>query len=73
MSEWQDISTAPKDRRFLGFRVASNLAMDNYHITVCKFWKGKNEKWYIYGEDDGEGWSNDWTHWMPLPDPPETA
>ena len=72
MSEWQPISTAPKD---MGFLLAYN-ADRRVHGLVC---------WWPGGGWNGDGcwgwdkepiaWSrqrgNQPTHWMPLPEPPQ--
>jgi hypothetical protein len=71
--KWQPIETAPKDRRFLGFRPPQSDAFDFYMISVCKYRQATSGKWFVYSEGDYDGlpWL-DWTHWMPLPEPPGT-
>ena len=68
-TEWQDISTAPKDGTHVLLWAAPNNFVD------IGFFRQK--------EDHGDFWTGDcwqsWfhkdrarpTHWMPLPDPPE--
>lgn len=59
MSEWQDISTAPKD--------GTDVLLGNSHGSLMiGFWNGR--AW-----DDGDHRSFErWpTHWMPAPPPPE--
>lgn len=71
MVEWQPIETAPRDRRFLGFRPPQDDEFDWYVISVCKYRKGYDGKIRLYSEADYEGFPfGDWTHWMPLPEPP---
>jgi hypothetical protein len=64
MSEWQDISTAPKDRRCL-------FAYDGDGIFLGEwsdYWQNFHpEDRPVELFDEGEGP----THWMPLPDPPK--
>lgn len=72
MSEWQSIETAPKNKRFLGFRPAVKGEFDHWIISVCKYRKSLSDKLLIYSEADYEGLPYfDWTHWMPLPEPPK--
>lgn len=67
MSEWQDISTAPKDEWVLLFMPAEDDGMGRIHA-------GKNRK-----VSNGHSWIAGHhfaydlapaTHWMPLPEPP---
>lgn len=64
MSDWRDISTAPKD----GTR-----------IMVWNSFAGVYSSAYLNGEWPLYGWGNEgvWyprpTHWMPLPDAPVSA
>lgn len=63
MSEWQPIETAPRDFEF-------RCLLSHGWSVVTGYW-------------DGTGWVNERspfprryyraTHWMPLPEPPETA
>lgn len=72
MSEWQPIESAPKDRRFLGFRPPRPHEFDWYGISVCKFRESQSGKKFIYSEADYDDIPfRDWTHWMPLPEPPQ--
>lgn len=63
MSEWQDISTAPRDGTYL------LLSSPDHETPVIGFWNRDNH-W-----DDGD--FNDHmdgiTHWMPLPAPPPSG
>jgi len=62
MSEWQDISTAPKD----GTRI---LVYQRIGGPDFVRWIGApHNKWSI----DGFGSVDKPTHWMPLPAPPVT-
>ena len=64
MSEWMDISTAPKD----GTEI---LGASRGEITTVFYWR-EYGNWEIAvtgaWADNGE-WHP--THWMPLPDPPK--
>ncbi len=71
MSNWQPIDTAPKDRRFLGFRPALKHEFDFYVISVCKYRESADGTKRLYSEADYEGLPfGDWTHWQPFPEPP---
>ena len=65
--DWQPIETAPKDERILLWCADHNMRTKE-PIGVCM---GRN--WGDYPM--GEGMSGDWTftHWMPLPEPPENV
>jgi hypothetical protein len=70
---WQPIETAPRDRKFLGFRPAAPRAFDTYLISVCKYRMSTGGKLLLYSEADYDGIPyHDWTHWQPLPPPPTT-
>lgn len=62
-TEWRPIETAPRD----GTRVLL------LHVRVeCEvmlgYWDEQNDGW----ETDSEWWPDaDFSHWMPLPNPPE--
>ena len=61
MSEWQPISTAPKD----GEWILLYEERDDEHAIECGFfdcgdWYGPDHIYTIYP-----------THWQPLPEPPE--
>jgi hypothetical protein len=67
--EWQPISTAPRDQR----RVL--VWIDDGPTKVCSF----AHLWF-YSTDGrlgggAEGYNGQWniTHWMPLPEPPNTT
>lgn len=74
MSEWQDISTAPKvpegGREWAAPRI---LLLSNNRTRV------DIGKWYPPGPSRrGNGWKDDHfrnvfapTHWMPIPEPPQ--
>ena len=60
--EWQPIETAPRD----------GTPVDLFHKDGFRL----TDEWWVY-EEDGEGfWSgslcpdSEFTHWMPLPNPP---
>lgn len=58
---WQPIETAPKDRtRFLGIQEFDRGEFVYFLLTINN------------GEmEDDEGFGEDCTHWMPLPEPPK--
>lgn len=59
MSDWQPISTAPKDdSRILGFNEK------NRWVQITRFF----EPWQSWTYHDMSEWEP--THWMPLPQPP---
>lgn len=60
MSDWQDISTAPKDgSRALFIERSGRMRVDHWHKTATdSFWRERRTP-------DGR-----YTHWMPLPAPP---
>lgn len=58
MTEWSDISTAPKDEG------AEYLIWDGYDIWLVNVHRGD---WWILTESTVD----EATHWMPLPEPPK--
>lgn len=69
MSEWQDISTAPKDKTdILLYRVWS-LRTELPPIVAAWFDNSGGAGWCSHEKPDNfiEGKP---THWMPLPEPP---
>lgn len=77
MTEWQDISTAPKDGTHIilfGHIVPSERHQTEYvrpfAVTGC--WESLDDSWCaIPGEWDGPFVRA--THWMPLPSPPTSG
>jgi hypothetical protein len=72
MSEWQDISTAPRDgRRLLGTGggLEDTVEVISY-IDRVGAWRTEN---YTLDDldNDPEGYNRP-SHWMPLPEPPVT-
>jgi len=81
MSEWRDISTAPKDG------TAIWLLVDGHqYIGYCRpaDWLNKKESWFLKATflrrennpDEIYGcyaFDTAPTHWMPLPEPPENS
>ena len=73
---WQPIETAPRDGTcFLGGLLVNHWtsARDSYttyfevHVVFCDEETGE-----ISSDCDCDGWSiDDYTHWQPLPPPPE--
>jgi Protein of unknown function (DUF551) len=63
MSEWQPIETAPKDENLLMACLHDDKKPNlGWHIEVCSI--------NSYEPLDDQ-YSNCFTHWMPLPKPPE--
>jgi len=61
MSEWQPIETAPTDGTPVDL-----WHRDGFRITEV-WWDSEDECWTHYGSD------SNFSHWMPLPEPPEAA
>lgn len=74
MAEWQPIETAPKDGTII------DLWFGEYRETDCWWQEGcsihPQAGWYshalCYGYGDWFDESEQPTHWMPLPAPPES-
>lgn len=71
MSDWQPITTAPKD----GTPILATQKGYAYTLNRCKvvFWDDEADAvgWHIPEDDEGFP-SHSWlTHWMPLPGPPK--
>ena len=75
MTEWKDISTAPKDGTVVDLWAKNLLTWDkreerlvNRRWATVKHWAGREyENW------NGVGENYEVTHWMPLPPPPKTS
>jgi hypothetical protein len=78
MAEWRDIETAPKD--------GEPILLSDGHMTVQGWWLDDSYPWYfvdqIEHEDRGpqgcwielnQGKETTFTHWQPLPAPPEPS
>ena len=77
MSEWQDISTAPKDRKVLLFgRIDPNNPFDLIRwrepSVFSGMWDDIDRAWVPCG-GTWEGPFMEATHWMPLPAKPTTG
>lgn len=59
-SRWQPIETAPKDEPV--------LVVEDQWITVAWWFENK----HMSGWDQGDTIVDNPTHWMPLPEPPES-
>ena len=70
MSEWQDISTAPKDgTKVLVGRFTAGMA-DRSGIVAIDYWHSRNEHSFEgWGRFNAQYWPP--THWMPIPSPPD--
>jgi len=67
--KWQTIDTAPKDgTEFLGYGESGVFG-------VCAWYDGYYGKFFtsFHTDNCGEYVQDDWTHWMPLPNPPSPA
>ncbi len=69
MSEWQPISTAPKDGRTMFVVIAAGIVpFPSSRSTYT------SDPWCVWRNDEGgfSRWPHDFgpTHWMPLPPPP---
>lgn len=72
MSDWQPIETAPKNERLalLGYAPGHGVVM-----LYRSVWGGGTGYWYYKRENDYREMIAEEiepTHWMPLPDKPET-
>jgi len=68
MSEWRDISTAPKDGdNVLLFVATCESASPQSHIYLVAYWNDVAWECCETGKTSDRGY----THWMPLPSPPE--
>lgn len=62
---WQPIETAPKDQKsILGMNIRSKLLYVTYRDAIG------SDIYIRHNEIEGRGWKP--THWMPLPEPPES-
>lgn len=76
MSDWQPIETAPKDEGdpiLLWYDWRPFDGTESYGIDICS-WSNKHQ--CFMAESPGAGHScgrapAGYTHWMPLPDPPD--
>lgn len=76
MSAWQDISTAPKDRAILVCR----FGRERYPTHAVVLWDddeaagGPDYPWGVVSLDASQAHHKDFfTHWQPLPAPPELS
>lgn len=75
MSQWQPIETAPKDGAPVIISVAGFVGEAAYRAEGSHegAWWWANEGPGDYHADSIDSRHGEPTHWMPLPDPPETA
>ncbi len=87
MSEfkWQPIETAPKDGTVIDLYRPKPQSPWRHQCRVSGWWDVENQTWvwpsdmdqcaysdFYCGEEDKDVFeSNDFTHWMPVPSPPE--
>jgi hypothetical protein len=73
MMEWQPIETAPKEDQVLharGVWVHSNATGNRLYFDVCAGYLQDGD--FLAADGDDYGWRpEDYTHWMPLPEPPK--
>lgn len=79
MSEWKDISTAPRDGTAIIITCAGSLGCNATNTYVAAFW---DEEESLFTDDESGAWvcymdmtqepqaPINPTHWMPLPPPP---
>ena len=73
MSEWRDISTAPKDGTLVDLWCINHLRWDKAGQRVTSVSWGAVSDWMGNERQDwqhGHGEDFEPTHWMPLPAPP---
>lgn len=77
--EWQPIETAPKDGRWVllcGFDPDDDPVYGSTNPpAVVAFWREDDwgDEWaYCFWDSDWRSFVDGPTHWMPLPEPPET-
>ena len=68
--EWQPIETAPKDGDQVLLRVAARFHKRTAHFAAQGYWAC--DHWVIFNADEAVQRVEP-NHWMPLPDPPESA
>lgn len=68
MSQWQDISTAPKDGARVLIFFAGAVGLPSEAIQIAQWSVEPYGPCWLTSE--GEGWLSP-THWMPLPPAPE--
>lgn len=76
MSEWMDISTAPKDGTRVDLWAAERRRYVSERITDCWFMDGQwvhHRTIYDPETPDDLAFLYNVTHWMPLPNPPSAA
>lgn len=65
MSQWQDISSAPKD----GTVIDLWRGLNSFRLTNT-YWRDGKWQWKHYRYDEAD---DQITHWMPLPAPPAST
>jgi hypothetical protein len=74
-TRWQPIETAPKERgrKLLLYSPAEGMAVSEWH-REWESWVVIVDNVFVYVDDDDTGplYLRFPTHWMPLPNPPET-
>lgn len=69
---WQPIETAPKDGTYVLLLGDSGYTTTPYRVAVGCWIEGYRDFWINHSNDAFTDDGEPPTHWMPLPDPPET-
>jgi hypothetical protein len=74
VSDWQPISTAPRDGTdIIVYTIHGDVEITNYFIMTREVYEPTGDGLFSRREETSyEGWNgNTPTHWMPLPEPPK--
>ena len=75
VSAWQPIETAPKDGSVILLRQSSKMLIG--YVSAMRPKKevaiGYFDQRWVFGVPGGRGEGGDFTHWAPLPEPPEAT
>ena len=75
MTQWQPIETAPDEDGVLHVRatwVHSATTSNPLYFDVCAGYLSEGD--FVSASGDDHGWRpEDYTHWMPLPEPPKVT
>jgi hypothetical protein len=73
MSDWQDISTAPKDVNIIAADASDGWVGEVYWYNRHSEYLGGGPGWMIANCDSEYGSLVEATHWQPLPSPPKPS
>lgn len=65
---WQPMSTAPRDGTVIFLYHKNRPEFSRFHISIA-YWDAKHEAWW--GRPARRAQDGAFTHWMPLPEPPQ--